>query len=133
MALAERFPHVYAAVGIHPSDCGGCGETEFEEIEALCRHEKVVAIGEIGLDYYWKENPPRELQQKVFRRQMELAQELQLPVIIHDREAHQDCLSIVREYPQVTRSVPLLLRQPGGRQGAGEAGVDDLLHRGHHL
>ena len=50
VALAERFPHVYAAVGIHPSDCGGCGETEFEELKALCRHEKVVAIGEIGLD-----------------------------------------------------------------------------------
>ena len=73
VALAERFPHVYAAVGIHPSDCGGCGETEFEELKALCRHEKVVAIGEIGLDYYWQDNPPREFQQMVFRRQIELA------------------------------------------------------------
>lgn len=72
VALAERFPHVYAAVGIHPSDCGGCGETEFEELKALCRHEKVVAIGEIGLDYYWQDNPPREFQQMVFRRQIEL-------------------------------------------------------------
>ena len=80
VALAERFPHVYAAVGIHPSDCGGCGETEFEELKALCRHEKVVAIGEIGLDYYWAENPPRELQQQVFRAQLQLAQELELEI-----------------------------------------------------
>ena len=80
VALAERFPHVYAAVGIHPSDCGGCGETEFEELKALCRHEKVVAIGEIGLDYYWQDNPPREFQQMVFRRQIELALALDLPL-----------------------------------------------------
>lgn len=59
-------------------------------------------IGEIGLDYYWKNNPPRALQQNVFHRQLELAQSLRLPVIVHDREAHQDCLSIVREHPQVT-------------------------------
>lgn len=101
VALAERFPHVYAAVGIHPSDCGGCGETEFEELKALCRHEKVVAIGEIGLDYYWAENPPRALQQEVLRRQLGLAEELQLPVIIHDRDAHGDTMAIVREFPRV--------------------------------
>lgn len=63
---------------------------------------KVVAIGEIGLDYYWEENPPREFQQQVFRRQLALARELQLPVIVHDREAHADTLSIVREFPDVT-------------------------------
>ena len=62
----------------------------------------LAAIGEIGLDYYWKDNPPRALQQNVFHRQLELAQSLRLPVIVHDREAHQDCLSIVREHPQVT-------------------------------
>ena len=67
-------------MGIHPSDCGGCGETEFEELKALCRHEKVVAIGEIGLDYYWQDNPPREFQQMVFRRQIELALALDLPL-----------------------------------------------------
>ncbi len=99
--LSERFPFVYAAVGVHPSDCGEWQDSWLEELEALAAHEKVKAIGEIGLDYYWKENPPREFQQQVFRKQMELAQELDLPVIIHDREAHQDCLSIVREYPGV--------------------------------
>ena len=99
VALAETFPHVYAAVGLHPENCGGCGEAELREIRALCSREKVVAVGEIGLDYYWPENPPRDFQQSIFRSQLELALELDLPVIIHDREAHGDCLAIVQEYP----------------------------------
>lgn len=99
VALAEGFPHVYAAVGVHPSDCGGWGDEEFAQLEALCRHDKVVAIGEIGLDYYWQDNPPREFQQAVFRRQIQLALALDLPVIVHDREAHGDSLAIVSEYP----------------------------------
>ena len=99
LALAEQFPHVYAAVGIHPEDCAGYTDADLETLRALCRHEKAVAIGEIGLDYYWAENPPREFQQQVFRRQLELALELDMPVIIHDREAHGDCLEIVKEYP----------------------------------
>ena len=97
--LAERYPYVYAAVGIHPSDCAGAGEAEYEALRQLARHEKVVAIGEIGLDYYWEDNPPREYQQQVLRRQIELALELDLPVIIHDREAHGDSLAIALEYP----------------------------------
>lgn len=63
LALAERYPYVYAAVGLHPEDCAGAGEAELEEIRRLCGHEKAVAIGEIGLDYYWAENPPRPFQQ----------------------------------------------------------------------
>ena len=98
-ALAERFDHVYAAVGIHPEDCAGCTDADFDAIRELCRREKVVAVGEIGLDYYWKENPPRDFQEQVFRRQIELALELDLPVIIHDREAHGDSLRIVLDYP----------------------------------
>ena len=101
VALAERYPHVYAAVGIHPSDCGGCTEEDFATLEALCRHEKVVAVGEIGLDYYWPDNPPRDFQQQVFRRQIELALKLDLPVIVHDREAHGDSLSVVLDYPDL--------------------------------
>ena len=101
VALAERYPHVYAAVGIHPEDCAGCTDDDFTALRALCRHDKVVAIGEIGLDYYWAENPPREFQQQVFRRQLALAEELDLPVIVHDREAHGDCLDIVRDYPEL--------------------------------
>ena len=99
LALAEQFPHVYAAVGIHPEDCAGYTDADLDALRQLCRHEKAVAIGEIGLDYYWAENPPREFQQQVFRRQLELALELDMPVIIHDREAHGDCLAIVKEYP----------------------------------
>ena len=98
-ALAERFDHVYAAVGIHPEDCAGCTDADFDVIRDLCRREKVVAVGEIGLDYYWKENPPRDFQEQVFRHQIELALELDLPVIIHDREAHGDSLRIVLDYP----------------------------------
>ena len=100
-ALAERYPFVYAAAGIHPSDCAGTGEAELAALRELCGHEKVVAVGEIGLDYYWKDGPPRDLQQTVFRRQIELAIELGLPVIVHDREAHGDSLSIVTDYPEV--------------------------------
>jgi len=97
--LAERYPHVYAAVGIHPEECDGTGEAELNALRDLCTRPKVVAIGEVGLDYYWPENPPREFQKEVFRRQIELALEQELPVIVHDRDAHADCLEIVSGYP----------------------------------
>ena len=64
--------------------------------------KKIVAIGEIGLDYYWEENPPKDIQKEVFRKQMKLAKELNLPVVIHDRDAHQDTLEIIKEFPEVT-------------------------------
>lgn len=99
--LAEQYDHVYAAVGIHPEDCGGAGDEELSAIRDLCGHPKVVAVGEIGLDYYWEENPPRQVQQDLFRRQLALAAQLDLPVIIHDREAHGDSFAILQEYPQV--------------------------------
>ncbi len=102
VALAAAFPHVYAAVGIHPENCGDFVPEQMTEIRALAQEDKVVAIGEIGLDYYWPENPPRDLQQHVLRAHMTLAQELDLPVIIHDREAHADTVSIVKEFPAVT-------------------------------
>ena len=101
LALAERFPHVYAAVGYHPENCGPYVPEDLDTLRSLAAHPKAVAIGEIGLDYYWEENPPRELQQQVFRAQLQLAQELDLPVIVHDREAHGDSLSIIREFPAV--------------------------------
>lgn len=101
VALAERYSHLYAAVGIHPEDCAGVKDADFQAIEALTNHEKVVAVGEIGLDYYWKENPPKAFQQDVFRRQMELAERVKLPVIVHDREAHGDSLAIAQEFPAV--------------------------------
>lgn len=101
LALAREFPFFYAAVGIHPENCHDTQEADFAELKALAAEEKVMAIGEIGLDYYWEENPPREFQREVLARQMALAQELNLPVVIHDREAHGDCMDMVRAFPNV--------------------------------
>ena len=99
--LAQRYDHVYAAVGFHPSDLEHFSADSIHQLRVLAQEPKVVAIGEIGLDYYWEENPPRALQQEVLRRQLALAEELKLPVIFHDREAHGDSLAIVREFPAV--------------------------------
>ena len=99
--LARCYPFVYAAVGIHPEECGDWEEAQLDELRLLAALPRVVAVGEIGLDYYWEENPPRELQRRVFRAQMALARELGLPVIVHDREAHGDSMAIVREFPEV--------------------------------
>ena len=99
--LAKKHPRVYAAVGWHPENCAPYTEESLETLRAWAREDKVAAIGEIGLDYYWEQNPPRELQQKVFRDQLALAQELDLPVIIHDRDAHADSFAIVKEFPNV--------------------------------
>ncbi len=99
---AAAYPHVYAAVGIHPENCGGYTAGDLAALRQLAQQPKTAAIGEIGLDYYWAENPPRDLQQQVLRDQLALARELALPVIIHDREAHADTLSIIREFPGIT-------------------------------
>ena len=96
VSLAEQFPFVYAAVGFHPSDCSGYNDELEQQLRQMAAHPKVKAIGEIGLDYYWKDNPPHDFQQEVFHRQLCLAEELHLPVIVHDREAHHDCLEVVR-------------------------------------
>ena len=101
VAYARTYPHVYAAVGIHPENCADFTPADIDALRQLAQKPKVVAIGEIGLDYYWPENPPRDLQQQVLRQQLALAQELQLPVIIHDRDAHADTMDIVREFPRV--------------------------------
>ncbi len=100
--LAAAYPHVYAAVGIHPENCGDFTSADINALRTLAHQPKVVAIGEIGLDYHWEENPPRDLQQEVLRRQLALARELTLPVIFHDRDAHGDSLAIVKEFPEVT-------------------------------
>ena len=100
IALADRFPHVYAAVGVHPEDMGDMGEGDLDKIAELARREKCVAIGEIGLDYYWDASHKEE-QKALFIRQLELALALELPVIVHDREAHGDCLDIVRRFDRL--------------------------------
>ena len=100
--LAEKYNEVYASVGIHPSDALLYDDVDFvmEELEKMLSHPKVVALGEIGLDYHW-DDVPRETQMLYFRKQMELASNLDVPVIIHDREAHGDCLDVVKEFPTV--------------------------------
>ncbi len=100
LAIAQKYPFVYASAGIHPSECGELPEGWEKELADLLAEEKVRALGEIGLDYHY-DGPSRELQKAVFRRQMELAHELKMPVILHSRDAVQDTLEIVRAFPSV--------------------------------
>ena len=100
VALAEANDWIYAAVGTHPDDAGNIGDDVLDAYRELCRHPKVKAIGEIGLDYHY-EDIPRQQQLVCFRKQMELARELDLPVIVHEREAHADGMAIVEEFPEV--------------------------------
>jgi len=102
VALAEKYPFVYAAVGSHPDVADEVNESVLEEYKKLCKlSSKVKAIGEIGIDYHY-EDIPRQLQLKAFRLQMELAREVGLPVIVHEREAHEDGIAVVREFPGVS-------------------------------
>ena len=90
---------IYGALGIHPENADEFNDTvESEIINLINKNEKILAIGEIGLDYYWDENPSKEVQKEVFRRQMKLAEKLNLPVVIHDRDAHGDTLEIIKKY-----------------------------------
>ena len=95
--LSEQFKEVYAAVGVHPHDAKTVDEQTIEKLKELTKREKVVAIGEIGLDYYL-DLSPRKVQKKVFEKQLELAIELNLPVVIHTRESFQDTVAIVKNY-----------------------------------
>ena len=98
IALAERFPHVWAAVGIHPEDMADMSDGDLDKIEQLSKHTRCVAVDEIGLDYYWDASRKEE-QKALFIEQLRLALRRDLPVIVHDREAHGDCLDIVRQFP----------------------------------
>ncbi len=97
IALAEKYSFVYGAAGVHPSDTGELDEEKFLWLKEQCAHPKIVAVGEIGLDYYWEE-PSKETQKKWFERQLRLAGETGLPVIIHSRDAAKDTLDMVREF-----------------------------------
>lgn len=101
MELAHQYNFIYAAVGSHPDDADHVDGALVDTYRELAKDKKVVAIGEIGLDYYY-EDVPREQQKKAFRMQMELARELNLPVIVHERDAHGDGLEIVKDFPDVT-------------------------------
>ena len=97
IALCEKYPFVYGAVGIHPEDARCAAPDHLDRLREYSKHPKIKAIGEIGLDYYWTTETKPE-QQRILAGQIELARELQLPVIIHDREAHGDCLRILKEH-----------------------------------
>ena len=96
-ALTARYPFIYGAAGVHPDDVGELNEENFRRLRAVLQEEKMVAVGEIGLDYYW-DNESHEVQKTWFIRQLELARELDMPVIIHSREAAADTLQIMKEH-----------------------------------
>jgi TatD DNase family protein len=96
MKLVEQYEFIYGAVGWHPQDAKDMLPEDLAWIEQLCSHDKIVAIGEIGLDYYW-DTSPKETQHRVFREQIQLARKINKPIIIHNREAHQDILQILKE------------------------------------
>ncbi len=101
VALAEQYDFVYAAVGSHPDDAEHVTEDVLAEYGQLLKHPKVKALGEIGLDYYYDDDVPRDIQRETFRRQLALAEELAVPVIIHSRDAAQDTLDILAGFPTV--------------------------------
>ena len=102
--LTEEYPFVYGAVGIHPDEAGTLTEEHMSEMERLLDLEKIVAVGEIGLDYYW-DNESHDVQKKWFIRQLELAKKKDMPVIIHSREAAADTMEIMRGYASGMRAV----------------------------
>ena len=97
LKLLEDYPWMYGAAGIHPSDCGPLNEENFRIVTEALNHPRMVAVGEIGLDYYW-DTPEREIQKKWFERQLQLAREIKKPVSIHSRDAAQDTLEIMKAH-----------------------------------
>lgn len=122
VALAEKTPHVYAAIGFHPNDALKFDEAALAQLHRLAGQPKVVAIGEIGLDYYWDESP-RPVQLEVFERQLALAKELAKPVIIHQREAAADTMAILRRWGAGQQHPGLVLHSFSGNQAMAEEAV----------
>ena len=110
LALADRYPGVYAAVGLHPNSTADLAPDALDGLREMARHPKVVAIGEIGLDYYWHDSPP-DVQRAAFEAQLALAAELELPVIIHNREAGEDVIAVLESW---TPTLPASLRDRPG-------------------
>ncbi len=98
VALTEQYGYIYGAVGIHPECAADLPSDWLETVEKLLQEEKIVAVGEIGLDYHWLDECPKDRQQEVFAAQLELANRLSLPVAVHDREAHGDVLEFLKKY-----------------------------------
>ena len=100
LSLSERYPFVYSACGVHPHEAGEAAPGYLDHLVTALKHPKTVALGEIGLDYHY-DFSPRDVQRRVFREQMALAQELGIPVAIHSREATADTLAAVRDFPGI--------------------------------
>ncbi|MBQ1507344.1 MAG: TatD family hydrolase [Ruminococcus sp.] len=96
IALAEKYDYIYAAVGFHPENLDDMPEDYLQKVAELTKHPKVVAIGETGLDYHW--DIPREKQKRIFEEQLRLSLELEMPIVVHDREAHGDTFDLLRRY-----------------------------------
>ena len=96
MKLIDQYDFIYGIIGWHPVDAIDCTEERLQWIEELSKHPKIIGIGEMGLDYHWDKSP-KDIQKEVFRKQIALAKRVQLPIIIHNREATQDCVDILKE------------------------------------
>lgn len=97
LELCEKYPFMYASIGVHPHEAEGLCENDMDILKEYSKHPKVKAIGEIGLDYFY-DFSPRDVQQKWFARQVDLAKELKMPIVIHDRDAHKDTMDILRDH-----------------------------------
>ena len=104
LKLTEQYPFLYGMIGVHPDEVGALDEARFQEMERLLQEEKMVAVGEIGLDYYW-DNESHDIQKKWFICQLELARKTGLPVNIHSREAAADTMQILKEYGQEMKAI----------------------------
>lgn len=104
LKLTEEYPFIYGMIGVHPDEVGDLNEERFAEMETLLHREKIVAVGEIGLDYYW-DHESHDVQKHWFIRQLELARKLNLPVNIHSREAAADTMDILKEYGQGMKGI----------------------------
>lgn len=123
LELAEKYEAVYAAVGVHPNSSAGWEDGWLEQLREAAAHDKVVAIGEIGLDYYWDKSP-KEVQQRAFAAQLELAAELDLPVIVHNREADEDVLRLLAESSLREKERPGVLHSFSSNLETAEAAVE---------
>lgn len=134
--LARQYDFIYCSIGIHPDQSAEIAAQHSREYLDLMAqqlsYEKAMALGEIGLDYYYDDNAPREIQRLIFEQQLALAKDLDVPVIIHNRDAHQDTLELLKKVPAKGHHA-LLLRLGRGGQGGAQAGDVHRLHRRHHL
>lgn len=108
MRLAEEYEQVYFCAGFHPSELARFSNGDFERIKELCKHDKCVAVGEIGFDYHFENNPPKQTQKEAFLRQLEIADELSLPVVIHSRDAAEDTYELLETNRRLLRCSGLM-------------------------